>query len=572
MRERARTFLLRAFALSCCVTSGFVAVGCSATLHRPSAGDHYRGAAATATQLDSGMRDGRLVFDIEVTRVTADGGFEATLTITEARLLENGARHDDEALVGKSLNVGFDNAGQLVSVGLEGIEEGDAQMVSRVIGAMQALGSVSPVDLRSLRSDRPRQATIPSIEGVNITAVLRSRGSVRDSGHETGVVEIVAEQPVEIALDASRSVHGRLRASGTARVALDDLLVSETRINNGLEYSTDSETPADKLPTMQRTETYVRIVPADTIADFSAFADTAGLFGCSERVSNLATQLESTRAPGTSDTNVPTASTDLVQFDQAIGPRIVLATDAIYIVDAAGVRGPNIDRDQLGQALAQALPGTEKAVVYVDADQTLAARQVLDVASTINEMHQALEVAIDARLVVAAKSVTIPASVAYPRLREDAGPLETSPPLARQALLPQLMRQELGRTCPAGASAATTSFAPGTPLANMRQAVPGLVALCGCQGLDMEYIEGWLGLFDGQTLGVGWIPLPGQTSSGKALRLSKRANLAELVGQLEQQGITSGDYAEVRIVYGDSRPEPAEREKPAPRPRGRRRQ
>jgi hypothetical protein len=561
MRARARTFLRHSYVVA------LVTVGCSTTLHRPTAGEHYRGAAATATQLDTGLRDGRLVFDIEVKHALEDGSFDATLTITEAKLIDNGTRHDDESLVGKQLNVGFDSTGRLVSVSLDGIGESDAQMVSRVIGALQATGPVSPVDLRTLRSDRPRQATIPSIDGVNIVAILRNRGSFRSNGHETGIIDIIAEQGVEIALDQSQTAHGRLVANGTTRVALDDLLISETRIANNLEYNANGEPATDKAPVMQRSETYVRIVPPNAIADFSAFADNAGLFGCSERVSALSSQIQAAPPPSaTSDTSVPQVPGDIVQYGQEIGPRIVLGSESTYIVDMAGVRGPPLDRDQLGQALAQALPGTERAVVYVDADQALNARQVLDVASTINEMQQALEVQIDARLMVGARTVKLPASVSYARLRDEAVALEGAAPLARQALLPQLMRQELGRTCPAGYRASAESFAPGTSLVTMRKAMPGLVATCGCQGLDMQYIEGWVSLFDAAVLGIGWIPLPGQTQNGRALRLSKRASLSDLVGQLEQQGVTRNEYAGVRVVFGAERGEPVDRD-PKPEPR-----
>jgi hypothetical protein len=194
------------------------------------------------------------------------------------------------------------------------------------------------------------------------------------------------------------------------------------------------------------------------------------------------------------------------------------------------------------------MPQTEQVVVYIDADQSVQARQLLDIAATLREMTQMLEVRLEGRLLVGARTIKLPGTVSHPRLREEAADLEGAAPSLRVGLVPQIFREELGRTCYAGYRASAESFAAGVSLATARRAIPGLIAACGCQGVDMHFLDGYLGLFDARILGSGWIPLPQTNGSGKQLRLSRRATVGELVAQIEQMGVSPNDIGQLKIV------------------------
>src|SRR5690242_15057691 len=88
-------------------------LACTPSLHIPRAGDHYRGTAASATQSNHGINDGRLAFELEVHQAALDGSFGATITVTEARLSNDGSLQSGDALVGKQFEATFDGTGRL---------------------------------------------------------------------------------------------------------------------------------------------------------------------------------------------------------------------------------------------------------------------------------------------------------------------------------------------------------------------------------------------------------------------------------------------------------------------------
>lgn len=532
-------------------------IACAPSLHKPAVGDHYRGTAATATQTGRGIDDDRVVFDLEVRHVNPDGGFEAVLTFTDARILDDGASQNAESLVGRSVTATFEATGRLQQFAVDGLDERMTGVVTRTLSAMQAMGPVSPLDLRTIRSDRPRQASLATGEGTPVVATFRSDGTQRTPEGPYNVVGVSGEQNADLKVDDARNVKAQVRVSGKARASMRDLLVGETRVGSTIEYVDDGadagSAAAEAKPVVsRRNEALVRIANAEdggAAPDLALLSGGEGLFGCSDHVSALTNRIQAmTPLFSAADTSVPQIAGELVQYTQDSGPRVVVGPEGTYVVDSNGTRGAALDRDQLGQALAQAMPQTEQVIVYIDADQSVQARQLLDIAATLREMTQMLEVRLEGRLLVGARTIKLPGTVSHPRLREEAADLEGAAPSLRVGLVPQIFREELGRTCYAGYRASAESFAAGVSLATARRAIPGLVATCGCQGIDMQFLDGYLGLFDARVLGSGWIPLPQTTGTGKQLKLSRRATVGELVGQIEQMGISPSDIGHLKIV------------------------
>ncbi len=531
-------------------------LACAPTLHKPSVGDHYRGTAATATQTARGIDDDRLVFDLEVREVRPDGSFDAVLTFTDARVVDEGGTQNVEPLIGRSVAASFEASGRLRQFAVDGLDERSTGLVTRTLAAMQATGPVSPVDLRSIRSDRPRQASLATNEGTPVITTFRTEGTERTPKGPFNIIGLNGEQSADIKLDETRNVKAQVRVSGKARASMRDLMVGETRVASIIEYLDASADPRSAAPeakplVSRRSESVVLMNKAD---DGNAPANVGqvgseGLFGCSDDVSALTNRIQ-TMTPlfSAADTSVPQVAGELVQYGQESGPRVVVGPEGTYVVDSHGTRGSALDRDQLGQALAQALPQSENVVVYIDADQSVQARALLDIAATLREMTQMLEVRLEGRLLVGARTIKLPASVSHPRLREEAADLEGATPSLRVGLVPQIFREELGRTCYAGYRASAESFAAGVSLSTARGAIPSLLATCGCQGVDMQFLDGYLGLFDARVLGSGWIPLPQTTGSGKQLRLGRRATVGELVSQIEQLGVSPNDIGQLKIV------------------------
>lgn len=531
-------------------------IACAPALQKPKTGEHYRGAAGTATQTGRGIDDERLVFDLEVRSVAPDGSFEALITFTEARLLDDGVQQNADGLIGKTVPASFEPTGRLRQFILDGLDDRMQALVTRTLAALQATGPVSPLDLRTIKAERPRQASLSAGEGTPVIATFRSEGTQRTPNGPYNVVSITGEQNADVK-DGDHTVKAQVRISGKARSALAHLMVGETRVGSTVDYADenpDAQAAAVEAKPIvsRRNETMVRMVrPDDTQApaDLIQVGDGDGLFACSDRVSALTARIQA-MAPlySAADTSVPHVAGELVQYGQESGPRVVVGPEGTYVVDSNGTRGAALDKDQLGQALAQAMPGTEQVVVYIDADQSVQARQLLEISATLREMSQMLEVKLEGRLLVGARTIKLPDAVSYPRLREEAAELEGSAPSLRLGLVPQIFREELGRTCYAGYRASAESFAAGVSLGTARRAVPGLLATCGCQGVDAQFLDGWLGLFDARVLGSGWLPLPQTTGSGKQVRLGRRATVGELVEQIEKMGISPNDIGQLKIV------------------------
>lgn len=533
------------------------ALACAPAMHKPNVGDHYRGAAATATQTAQGIDDDRVAFDLEVRHVNPDGSFDALLTFTEARLSGDGSAQTADGLVGKSLSATFEASGRLQQFGLEGFDDRLSGLVTRTLSALQVTGPVSPLDLRTIKAERPRQASLSATEGLPVIATFRSEGTQRTPKGPFNIVAVSGDQSADLKVDDARTVKAQVRMMGRARSAMRDLLIGETRVGSSVEYVDDSldarSAAAEAKPVVaRRNASLVRFdQPADgeTPADLASLGDGDDLFACSDRVSALTNRIQ-TMAPlfSAADTSVPNVAGELVQYGQESGPRVVVGPEGTYVVDSNGTRGAALERDQLGQALAQAMPQSEQVVVYIDADQSVQARQLIDIAKTLSEMTQMLEVRLEGRLLVGARTIKLPDAVSYPRLREEAADLEGAPPSQRLGLVPQIFREELGRTCYAGYRASAESFAAGVSLGTARRAVPGLVAACACQGVDAQFLDGWLGLFDARVLGAGWIPLPQTTGTGKQIRLTRRSTVGDLVTQIEQMGVSPSDIAQLKIV------------------------
>lgn len=531
-------------------------IACAPALHKPEAGEHYRGAAGTATQTGRGIDDERLVFDLEVRSVAPDGSFEALITFTEARLTGDGVPQSADGLIGKTVPASFEPTGRLRQFILDGLDDRMQALVTRTLAAMQATGPVSPLDLRTIKAERPRQASLSAGEGTPVIATFLSEGTQRTPSGPYNVVTITGEQNADVKLE-ERTVKAQVRVSGKARAALANLMVGDTRVGSAIDYADDSldaqsSAAEARAVVSRRNESMVRVVKADDTAapaDLAQLGEDDGLFACSDRVSALTARIQA-MAPlySAADTSVPQIAGELVQYGQESGPRVVVGPEGTYVVDSAGTRGAALDKDQLGQALAQAMPGTEQVVVYIDADQSVQARQLLDISATLREMSQMLEVKLEGRLLVGARTIKLPDAVSYPRLREEAAELEGSAPSLRLGLVPQIFREELGRTCYAGYRASAESFAAGVSLGTVRRAVPGLLATCGCQGIDTQFLDGWLGLFDARVLGSGWIPLPQTTGTGKHVRLGRRSTVGELVEQIEKTGISPNDIGHLKIV------------------------
>ncbi|HSI05817.1 MAG: ExbD/TolR family protein [Myxococcota bacterium] len=550
MRTRSRT-ALSSFLFA---ASSFA---CAPSLHKPAAGDHYRGTAATATQTGRGIDDDRLVFDLEVRQVNPDGSFDALLTFTDARILDDGATQNAESLIGKSVTASFEATGRLQQFAVDGLDDRLTGLVTRTLSALQATGPVSPLDLRTIRNDRPRQASLSTSEGTPVIATFRSEGTQRTPKGPFNVVGVSGEQNADIKIEDTRNVKAQVRVSGKAQASMRDLLIGETRVGSTIEYLDDSSdarsAAAEAKPVVsRRSESLVVIAQpeaGEAPPDLGQIGGGEGLFGCSDHVSALTNRIQTmTPLYSAADTSVPQVAGELVQYGQESGPRVVVGPEGTYVVDSNGTRGAALDRDQLGQALAQAMPQAEQVIVYIDADQSVQARQLLDIAATLREMTQMLEVRLEGRLLVGARTIKLPGTVSHPRLRQEAADLEGAAPSLRVGLVPQIFREELGRTCYAGYRASAESFAAGVSLGTARRAIPSLIATCGCQGVDMQFLDGYLGLFDARVLGSGWIPLPQTTGSGKQLRLARRATVGELVGQIEQMGVSPNDIGHLKIV------------------------